>query len=76
MCVCLQLRTSAGEVCFPGGKRDPSDRDEVDTALREAQEEIGLPADHVQVVCTLPPVVSKVSGDDWSLRSQPAVPSR
>uniref|UniRef100_A0A4W6DSF2 Nudix (nucleoside diphosphate linked moiety X)-type motif 7 n=1 Tax=Lates calcarifer TaxID=8187 RepID=A0A4W6DSF2_LATCA len=30
-----ELRTSAGEVCFPGGKRDPSDRDDVDTALRE-----------------------------------------
>ncbi|KAI4825274.1 hypothetical protein KUCAC02_020960 [Chaenocephalus aceratus] len=35
-----ELRTSAGEVCFPGGKRDPSDRDDVDTALREAEEEI------------------------------------
>lgn len=54
-----ELRTSAGEVCFPGGKRDPSDRDDVDTALREAQEEIGLPPDEVQVVCALFPVISK-----------------
>lgn len=54
-----ELRTSAGEVCFPGGKRDSSDRDDVDTALREAQEEIGLPRDQVQVVCTLFPIVSK-----------------
>ncbi|MEQ2287232.1 hypothetical protein AMECASPLE_010287 [Ameca splendens] len=54
-----ELRTGAGEVCFPGGKRDPSDRDDVDTALREAQEEIGLPPDHVEVVCTLFPVISK-----------------
>ncbi|KAG7217416.1 hypothetical protein INR49_021583 [Caranx melampygus] len=34
-----ELRTSAGEVCFPGGKRDPSDRDDVGTALREAEED-------------------------------------
>ncbi|XP_034032583.1 peroxisomal coenzyme A diphosphatase NUDT7 isoform X2 [Thalassophryne amazonica] len=54
-----QLRTSAGEVCFPGGKCDPGDTDEVATALREAQEEIGLPPDHVQVVCRLFPIISK-----------------
>ncbi|XP_037622431.1 peroxisomal coenzyme A diphosphatase NUDT7 [Sebastes umbrosus] len=54
-----QLRTSAGEVCFPGGKRDPSDGDDVDTALREAEEEIGLPAGEVQVVCRLVPIISK-----------------
>ncbi|XP_012735320.2 peroxisomal coenzyme A diphosphatase NUDT7 isoform X1 [Fundulus heteroclitus] len=57
-----ELRTSAGEVCFPGGKKDPSDQDDVETALREAQEEIGLPPDHVEVVCTLFPVISKQRG--------------
>ncbi|XP_035497871.1 peroxisomal coenzyme A diphosphatase NUDT7 isoform X1 [Scophthalmus maximus] len=55
-----ELRTNAGEVCFPGGKRDPSDGDDVDTALREAEEEIGLAPDGVQVVCRLFPVMSKV----------------
>ncbi|XP_041853489.1 peroxisomal coenzyme A diphosphatase NUDT7 [Melanotaenia boesemani] len=54
-----ELRTSAGEVCFPGGKRDPDDRDDVDTALREAKEEIGLLPDEVQVVCTLFPIINK-----------------
>uniref|UniRef100_A0A1A7YK62 Peroxisomal coenzyme A diphosphatase NUDT7 n=1 Tax=Iconisemion striatum TaxID=60296 RepID=A0A1A7YK62_9TELE len=54
-----QLRTSGGEVCFPGGKRDPSDLDDVDTALREALEEINLKPDDVQVVCTLFPVFTK-----------------
>ncbi|KAM8750379.1 peroxisomal coenzyme A diphosphatase NUDT7 [Acanthopagrus schlegelii] len=54
-----ELRTSAGEVCFPGGKRDLGDRDDVDTALREAEEEIGLPPDEVQVVCTLFPIINK-----------------
>ncbi|XP_072292035.1 peroxisomal coenzyme A diphosphatase NUDT7 [Eucyclogobius newberryi] len=55
----MELRTNAGEVCFPGGKRDPGDRDDVETALREAQEEIGLQPDQVQVLCTLTPVVNK-----------------
>ncbi|XP_042352755.1 peroxisomal coenzyme A diphosphatase NUDT7 [Plectropomus leopardus] len=54
-----QLRTSGGEVCFPGGKRDLSDRDDVDTALREAEEEIGLPPNDVQVVCRLVPIIAK-----------------
>ncbi|KAL0968376.1 hypothetical protein UPYG_G00266090 [Umbra pygmaea] len=54
-----QLRTNAGEVCFPGGKSDPGDRDAVDTALREAHEEIGLSPDQVDVVCTLFPIMNK-----------------
>ncbi|XP_061578037.1 peroxisomal coenzyme A diphosphatase NUDT7 [Cololabis saira] len=54
-----QLRTSAGEVCFPGGKRDAEDLDDVDTALREAKEEIGLQPDDVQVLCTLFPIINK-----------------
>nr|XP_040019720.1 peroxisomal coenzyme A diphosphatase NUDT7 [Gasterosteus aculeatus aculeatus] len=54
-----ELRTSAGEVCFPGGKRDPSDADDVYTALREAEEEIGLPPADVLVVCRLVPVINK-----------------
>ena len=35
--------THSGQVAFPGGKRDDTDTDEAHTALREAQEEIGLP---------------------------------
>lgn len=42
------LRTHAGQISFPGGRQDASDRDLVDTALREAEEEIGLPRQYVQ----------------------------
>ena len=35
----------SGEVSFPGGKAEPDDADAVATALREANEEVGLDAD-------------------------------
>ncbi len=43
------LRSHAGQVAFPGGKIDPGDRDAVDAALREAEEEIGLSRRDVMV---------------------------
>lgn len=50
-----KLRRSPGEVCFPGGKCEPADVDDVATALREAQEEVGLLPQQVEVVCCLVP---------------------
>lgn len=49
-----QLSTHSGQVAFPGGKQDPEDVDATATALREAQEEIGLAADQVEVLGSLP----------------------
>ena len=48
------LSSHSGQVAFPGGKVDPEDTDAVATALREAQEEIGLESRHVEVLGTLP----------------------
>lgn len=50
-----KLRRSPGEVCFPGGKRDPGDMDDTATALREAREEVGLHPHQVEVVSHLVP---------------------
>ena len=48
------LSTHSGQIAFPGGRVDKSDLDAVDTALREANEEIGLPQRDVEVLGTLP----------------------
>jgi len=55
------LRRHAGEISFPGGRRDPGEH-LIETALREAEEEIGLAATEVEVVGALPPVGTFVTG--------------
>jgi 8-oxo-dGTP pyrophosphatase MutT (NUDIX family) len=49
------LRRHPGEISFPGGREDDTDHDLVHTALREAEEEIGLPIDAVDVLGALQP---------------------
>ncbi len=44
------LRDHAGQICFPGGRFDPKDNCPEDTALREAQEEISLPPEQVNII--------------------------
>ncbi len=50
------LRAHAGQLAFPGGKPEREDRDLVATALREAEEEVGLPRGEVDVLGRLGPV--------------------
>jgi 8-oxo-dGTP pyrophosphatase MutT (NUDIX family) len=49
------LRRHAGEISFPGGRRD-GDEALLDTALREAEEEIGLGRQNVEIAGALPPI--------------------
>jgi 8-oxo-dGTP pyrophosphatase MutT (NUDIX family) len=54
------LRLHAGEISFPGGRRDDGETLQ-ETALREAHEEIGLPPAAVHVVGALPPTPTLVT---------------
>ncbi|KAJ7968670.1 nudix hydrolase 15, mitochondrial-like [Quillaja saponaria] len=53
------LSTHPGEVALPGGKREEGDANDLETALREAKEEIGLDPSLVHVLGLLEPFVTK-----------------
>ncbi len=40
----------SGQIAFPGGKMEPGDKDEVQTALREASEEVGIYPENVRII--------------------------
>ncbi|HJV62647.1 MAG TPA: CoA pyrophosphatase [Albitalea sp.] len=48
------LTDHPGQISFPGGRAEPEDVDAIATALREAEEEIGLHARHIEVLGSLP----------------------
>ncbi|KAL6333763.1 hypothetical protein AAG906_028949 [Vitis piasezkii] len=53
------LSSHSGEVSLPGGKREEGDADDIETAMREAKEEIGLDPSLVKPVTVLEPFVDK-----------------
>lgn len=76
------LRRHAGEISFPGGRRDHPDESLLTTALREAEEEIALDPSAVELVGALPPIGTFVTsykvhpfvgliGDELALRPNP-----
>ena len=44
------LSDHAGQISFPGGRVEPDDRSAMETALRETEEEIGLPREHISIL--------------------------
>jgi 8-oxo-dGTP pyrophosphatase MutT (NUDIX family) len=52
------LRHHPGQISFPGGKLEQSDSSLVDTAIREAEEEIGLSRSQIEVIGQLPPLMT------------------
>jgi 8-oxo-dGTP pyrophosphatase MutT (NUDIX family) len=77
------LRRHGGEISFPGGRQDHPEEELVATAVREAEEEIGLREGDVEVIGALPPVGTFVTGyrvhpfvglipDDLRFRPNPA----
>jgi 8-oxo-dGTP pyrophosphatase MutT (NUDIX family) len=55
------MRSHPGEISFPGGRRDDADGSLRETALREAEEEVGLPRDHVELIGALQPTPTFVT---------------
>jgi 8-oxo-dGTP pyrophosphatase MutT (NUDIX family) len=56
------LRRHPGEISFPGGRYDEGEADLRATALREADEEIGLPPDAVELIGALQPTPTIATG--------------
>ena len=78
----MTVATHKGQISFPGGVREKADKDEIENALREAEEEIGLSPERVTVIglfddfvtisgFVVTPVVGFVEADA-PLRADPA----
>ena len=65
-CLLLTVRSTyegvhSGQVSFPGGKFDENESDPIHVALREMEEEVGIKAEHVQIIGKLSPLFIPVS---------------
>lgn len=61
------LRSHSGQIGFPGGRRDPEDIDPFGTALRETEEELGIPPSTITPLGALDPVHSLEGKNVWPI---------
>lgn len=52
----------SAQISFPGGKQDPEDLNNLDTALRECEEEIGIQRSELKMLGGLSPIIIPISG--------------
>ena len=55
------MRNHSGQIAFPGGRFEPTDKDLMQTALRESYEEIGTDANQIEIIGALTPLYVQVS---------------
>jgi coenzyme A diphosphatase NUDT7 len=54
----MEMKTFKGQVCFVGGRRDPTDQTDIDTAYREAEEEVGIKPESLTFLAEMCPVIT------------------
>jgi len=55
------MRNHGGQIAFPGGRKEPLDKDLIETALRESFEEIGTDSRQIEIIGALTPLYVNVS---------------
>lgn len=72
----MKLKTQPGEICFPGGKIDPSDENEEMTAKRELCEELGLTTADIETIAPLDILVTPYRGTIFPYLGQITSPEK
>jgi 8-oxo-dGTP pyrophosphatase MutT (NUDIX family) len=63
----------SGDICFPGGRREPGDFDSIATAIREAREEIGLLLERSSLAGPLSPILAPTHARNGLMIIEPFV---